>query len=619
MAVLRPRLDELDRLAEPLNDGELRVARKLAELDDSWTVYIQPRIGMERPDFVAVHDRFGVCAIEVKDWAYGKYRQAGDGSIEYTSGGVWRRCTESPRYQAYRYRSTIFQQYFARNDAAPTQQVRAALIMLDHSTAKAQRLFALHHVTQSETSVPVYGGEVLNGSIDEIVRSVRWARPEADAIARLRRELEEAAVTAELRAPMQLSPDARNIASNPSNARRRRVRGPAGCGKSFGLTARAAALAAEGQRVLVLSYNQTLSTYLRTLVTAHCRDRRTDPGLVTCTHFHGFLTRVIEDAHIAGFPTAQPGMAPWPEGIVLQAGAAFQSGYRIEPYDAVLVDEGQDFTLDWWNLLRHHVVRPDGEMLLVADPTQDVYGQRAWTDEERMLGSGFSGPWTELKGSYRLPSDLVPIVNEFARRYLPGERIAAEVPVGQPELIGAQAPTIRHWENIARSDELGTAIGREVIRLLRSHPDLAPSDVVFLCESHQQGIDAVRVIEAAGHPVHHIFANGKNAKTAAKRRFRPDAPGVKGCTVHSFKGWESRALVTGIGRNDNSRRLAYVAMTRVVTPRDGRPAYLSIVNSDTAISRFDSTFRPWTTLAVPLWEPPSGPQRPSTTPVLSAG
>src|SRR5690554_4027964 len=124
MAVLRPGLDELDRLAEPLNDGELRVARKLAELDDSWTVYVQPRIGMERPDFVAVHDRHGVCAIEVKDWAYGKYRQASNGSIEFANGGgVWRRCSESPRYQAYRYRSTIFEQYFARDGAVPNQQV----------------------------------------------------------------------------------------------------------------------------------------------------------------------------------------------------------------------------------------------------------------------------------------------------------------------------------------------------------------------------------------------------------------------------------------------------------------------------------------------------------------
>jgi len=373
----------------------------------------------------------------------------------------------------------------------------------------------------------------------------------------------------------------------------------------------------------VLSFNTTLSTYLRTLVVAHCRDRGANPALVTCTNLHAFLKRVVDDALIAGYPTAAAEGAPWFDAVVQQAADAFDAGYGCERYDAVLVDEGQDFMLAWWNLLRAHIVKPDGEMLLVVDPTQDVYDQRAWTDEEQMLGSGFSGPWTELKGSYRMPADLVPITNEFARRYLPGERLAAEVPVGQPELTGAQAPTIRHWENIDSVNELGAAIGREVVRLLRSHPDLAPRDVVFLCEHHQQGIDAVGVIEAAGLPVHHIFASGKSARSAAKRRFHPDAPGVKGCTVYSFKGWESRALVTGIGCGDRSRRLAYVAMTRVVTPRDGRPAYLSMVNSDMAIAGFDSTFRPWTRLDLPLWEPPndqrSAASAPTAPPVLSAG
>ena len=31
-----------------------------------------------------------------------------------------------------------------------------------------------------------------------------------------------------------------------------------------------------------------------------------------------------------------------------------------------LIDEGRDVELSWWNLPRHHVVRDNGEMLLVA-------------------------------------------------------------------------------------------------------------------------------------------------------------------------------------------------------------------------------------------------------------
>jgi hypothetical protein len=57
-----------------------------------------------------------------------------------------------------------------------------------------------------------------------------------------------------------------------------------------------------------------------------------------------------------------------------------------------------------------------------------------------------------------------------------------------------------------------------------------------------------------------------------KQRSWPDAAGVKGCTVHSFKGWETPALVMGIGQDRKSKRLAYVAMTRIRVVGPGRPA-----------------------------------------------
>ena len=98
--------------SEWLNAGEIRVARALADLDDGWTVYVQPRLGMDIPDFVALHDRYGVCAIEVKDWAYGKYRNTA-GVVELRDRGGWRAVDQHPRLQASRYRSSIFENSFA--------------------------------------------------------------------------------------------------------------------------------------------------------------------------------------------------------------------------------------------------------------------------------------------------------------------------------------------------------------------------------------------------------------------------------------------------------------------------------------------------------------------------
>ncbi len=596
MAQLRPSLELLDRLDPALNDGELRVAYELVrQLDDEWTVYVQPRLGQDTPDFVAVHDTFGVCAIEVKDWAYGGYRQSDSGVIEYVTGdGVWHESTEKPRYQAYRYRSTIFENFFAlpEDGSKPTNAVRSILIVPQYSTAHARRLLAHNQVTPYETQVDVIGGDDLQRSLATIVRGRTCRPPRPASMERLRRHLVESEVVAELRLRAALSEAAKNIESNPSSATQRRVKGAAGCGKSFGLAARAARLAAEGKQVLVLSFNITLAHYLRALSTARCKEAGADPTLVTTTNFHNFCSRVVDDAQAAGLAVVEPTGCHWSEKMVKKAQQAFDLGF-VRTYDAVLVDEGQDFTLDWWNLLRHHVVVDGGEMLLVADPTQDVYDKKAWTDEAQMLGAGFSGPWTELHGSYRLPSDLVPMANHFASRYLDGEHIVGEVPLDRMAISGQSSATRRRWQNADRQNDVGRLIGVEVVRLLAEHPELSPNDVVFLCENHRDGVDAVHVIEDAGHAVHHIFSDNDDQRSRRKRRFWPDAPGVKGCTVHSFKGWETRALVMGIRADRGSRRLAYVAMTRVKADSSGGQSFLSIVNSDLRIAGFQSTFEHW--------------------------
>lgn len=51
-------------------------------------MFIQPRLTMDLPDFVAVHPRYGVCAIEVKDWNPGRYRNL-DGVVQRRQDSQW--------------------------------------------------------------------------------------------------------------------------------------------------------------------------------------------------------------------------------------------------------------------------------------------------------------------------------------------------------------------------------------------------------------------------------------------------------------------------------------------------------------------------------------------------
>jgi superfamily I DNA/RNA helicase len=114
--------------------------------------------------------------------------------------------------------------------------------------------------------------------------------------------------------------------------------------------------------------------------------------------------------------------------------------------------------------------------------------------------------------------------------------------------------------------------------------------VIYLCEYHHDGLAAAEIIEAAGYPVHHVYSRDPDERQRRKSRFWPDADAVKGCTVHAFKGWESPAVVLGIGMEERSRRLAYTAMTRVTSTTGLTSSYLVVVNADPRMVEFTERF-----------------------------
>jgi len=174
-----------------------------------------------------------------------------------------------------------------------------------------------------------------------------------------------------------------------------------------------------------------------------------------------------------------------------------------------------------------------------------------------------------------------------------------EIADDQADVVGHVASAVRSWRNVERVSDLGVAVGREVVRLLQERTDLSPQDVVYLCEYHHDGLAAAREIEAAGYPVHHVYSRDPDERHRSKGRFWPEADAVKGCTVHSYKGWDSPAVVVGIGMEERSRRLGYASMTRVSSTAPGcDTSYLVVVNADPRMADFQSTFELGASVAV---------------------
>jgi superfamily I DNA/RNA helicase len=146
------------------------------------------------------------------------------------------------------------------------------------------------------------------------------------------------------------------------------VYGPAGSGKTVFLVARAEYWLDRkpDARILFTCYNASLASYLRRLFAA--RGFPPDDARLTVRHYHDLCGRFLglHDIH-----EQSPDFYAALEPRLLRELSARE---EVPGYDCILIDEGQDFTrrmievLVRWNA-------PGGEITLVSDPAQDVYGR----------------------------------------------------------------------------------------------------------------------------------------------------------------------------------------------------------------------------------------------------
>lgn len=142
------------------------------------------------------------------------------------------------------------------------------------------------------------------------------------------------------------------------------VRGAAGTGKTLVAMEKARRMAAEGSRVLLLCYNRHLATEL-----ASSAD-----GFVAKS-FHAYCRETVRHAGLPFDPPRGPNQQAFWDDEVPQILSDALDLLPDERWDAVIVDEGQDFKELWW-LPIEKLVRdePAGCLWVFHDPAQNIYG-----------------------------------------------------------------------------------------------------------------------------------------------------------------------------------------------------------------------------------------------------
>ena len=382
---------------------------------------------------------------------------------------------------------------------------------------------------------------------------------------------------------IKLSEKQKRIINNES-IKRRRVTGPAGCGKSLICALSAAKQLLTDKKVLVITYNITLVNHLRELVNTGLNnpsflnvgknpsDKTNYKEHLNIKHFHGFCSE-IKNSH---------------RSIYCMLCNNFENdnlSYRTKPvidlteedfknwtlmlnsvlsnsnlYDYIIVDEGQDFECYWLNFLVTFL-KKDGFFLLFADGMQNIYERKydlKSLNSTHFKGLGFSGPWLILNGSYRIPASISKLCTDFINFFVKNDTESAEYSLN-PDVISDKQISlfgncyIQWFSYVIRQDQIIFPVRKfdesiyffvlHKINFLIYKQKLSLQNITILCTFKSFGRELVDFLEHHEIQTESVFDKDWQSNHEEKLNFGSTENALKCSTIESYKGWESDAII----------------------------------------------------------------------------
>lgn len=542
MAILIPH-DALNNPGIPV--VERQVAQSLVQSlgEGSW-VYYNPRSCSTRPRYLIISPEYGVVCLDVRSWHPMEVERADRTGLHITGAGH-----QVPLENLSRKVETL------RHLMPPrARQHVAALVVLpcflttDVDRVGLRAYFPPGSVVARDELAATAWLEALSGSglgTDdvEMVRAALY--PESVFMRPRPRVVGSKLERSEIR--VQLDAEQESLARSLTDGVTLLL-GVSGSGKTIVLAARARVLAETNPdwEILLLCFNRTLVDYLQGLVGHHSR--------IKVATFHGWA-----QAHGVRIPWADEDQRRT-KAVVDRV---LSSGTVRARYDAILVDEAQDFGADWLRLVHSTLRRGRGGMVLAADPGQEIYR-------------------SELR-SAALPIDqLVSLTRNYRNTEEVGRFAHGAVfgPPGQVATVSTGVPPVAdfalqgdpvHLVWAERWDKQADFIAKEVLQLVESGVASYAEIAVLYTQRTGMAARLASALDTAKIPFHWV---NRDKQSKAALDLRQDT--VKLMTVHSAKGLEFRfvflfgveAIKTGCTfasstpEEANRARAVYVGMTR---------------------------------------------------------
>ncbi len=587
MGVVYPPLETLMQKSQPPTEGELALLKAFQDyLPQDCEIFFQPYMNGSRPDLVILRKGHRAHIVEVKDWNLDSYVIKKDGQWSLKKDGTK---IKSPLSQVQQYKEDLYNLHVEglldeiirvpKTFGMVTCSVyfHCETTSRVNNSIKGDYFNPLEHPDKEKVFTELYGRELLEK--EQVYRFIHLSKLRkkspyfTDSIYESMRRimnppfhyLEEGVAT-------NYTSQQKKLTESRAKARQK-IKGVAGSGKTLVLAKRAVnAYKRTGETVLILTFNITLINYIHDLINAV---REGFPwAAFEIINYHEFFNSMANRHNLDAKDLEDYDNTDYYESV----------SSKLEKYQTILIDEGQDFRESWHRIIQKHFLADDGELVVFADEKQNIYNNELDTDKKVKV-PGIPGVWNEsMNRPFRYTGRLVAFIKAyqnsvFKTKYVLDEfegYFQTEADIGQNEIkyIALDAEV--------KASEIVKAIQQYMIRnqihpsdatILNSRIPLLREIDYLIRQRNEETITTFETKElydtlcAKETDLEKRRAMLQKIRRAKKRHFMMKTGTTKLSTVHSFKGWEINSAIVIIEQEDQQKEfetaeLIYTGLTR---------------------------------------------------------
>lgn len=634
-----PSFENINRLKRKQTEGESFLLNELMKQfsDQEVEIYFRPFLNGDRPDIILMKKNVGVTIIEVKDRNLSKYEVDIDNKWHEKNSD---RNIKSPFQQIFTYKENLFSlhinglleekinnDYFYGRIQVFVYFHKASRDALKGFYANAKNHYV--NLTQNLSKnrpTNSFEAQKFNNEVDFIKRKKSQFERDlrlaivSDTINKITLPPEdETGLFSEsiykefqryLQPPFHTLNEGKEITYTLTQQKyiesrpvHEKIRGVAGSGKTALMAKRAVdAHIRHGERVLILTYNLTLKSYIHDKISDVLENFKWDNFYII--NYHEFFKQIANyvgiDIQLSDGVKKQLEKIFDPRERDRIKEAYFEKMFysnlsifdeyadELDKYQSIFIDEIQDYKPEWIKLIRKYFTNDNSELVLFGDEKQNIYKRSLDVEKKFTTPQGF-GEWKKLKQSIRQQENgnrVLNLLKKFQKAFFSSKYELDEYETGRNQkyldmgifsLVTYDNLSLK-TEKVSSDDGIYKIVLKifDEIRANHIHPNdvcilssriatLQKIDFVIRNSFNERTICAFESIEMIEKMNLNQINESSNLRKSTKIGFNLNSGVIKLSTIHSFKGFESKVVFLIINNDEiheDTEELVYAGISR---------------------------------------------------------